>query len=168
VAIHANRRVIGVPAHTVVTCIRIRLVRMRRIAGMASIDTGEDCVIRRIDMAIAAARTIVRNPERRMGESCAGPSRGHPGGMAGRARSRIIRGNVIWHACSVRLCIRVIVLMAAIAIGSRKSRTVVAARVTVRASIDHRTDCTGNGRARRQHVRTLQWEPCPRVVKLSI
>lgn len=58
--------------------------------------------------------------------------------------------------------------MAAVAIRRRITRRVVAAQVAVRARIDHRPDGTGDGRARRQHVRTLQREACRAVVKLSI
>ena len=135
--------------------------------GMAIL-TRELFVVGRHDVAITAHGSLVRKPEEGMVENRAGPRRGCPAGMAGRARSRIIRGNVIRHVGSERVCVRVIVLVAAIAVGSRKTRGVVASGMTVSASIDHRTDCTRDGRARRQHMRTLQWEPRPGVVKLSM
>ena len=58
--------------------------------------------------------------------------------------------------------------MAAVAVRGRIARSVVAADMAVRASIDHRPDRAGNRGARRQHVRTLQREPRRRVVKLPI
>lgn len=62
--------------------IRLRLVRMGRISRMAGIDTGEDRIVGGIDMAIAATRTIVRNPEVSMVEYRPQPRSGHVGGVA--------------------------------------------------------------------------------------
>src|SRR5882724_384252 len=106
-AIHANRGVIGVTAHATVMTIRLPLVRMRRISRMAGIDTGKYLIVGRVDMAIAAARTLVRNPERRMVENRSQPGGGHPGGMAGRASRRIGSGHVIRHVRAIVLRARV-------------------------------------------------------------
>src|SRR2546429_5605573 len=65
------------------------------------------------------------------------------------------------------LCIRIISLMAPVAVHGRIARSVVAARVAVRASIDHRSDRAGNRGARRQHVRALQREARRRVDRKS-
>lgn len=51
-AIHTNRGVIGVTAYATVMCIRIRLVRVRRISRMAGADTRKDRIVGRINMAI--------------------------------------------------------------------------------------------------------------------
>ena len=159
VAIHANRGVIRIAAHTLMAIIRIRLVRVRRISVMAGTDAGEDRVIRGIDVAIGANRTVVRNPEPGVVENRASPSGGHVRGVAGNAAGRIVSSHVIWYARSIRLCVCVIALMAAVAVGAGIARGVVAADVAVRAGIHHRSDRAGNRGARRQHVRTLQREP---------
>jgi len=70
-AIHANRGVIGVAADAIVIVIRILLVRVRRISCVAGIDTGKDRVVGRIDVAIGATRTLVRDLEVGMVENCA-------------------------------------------------------------------------------------------------
>jgi len=88
--------------------------------------------------------------------------------VAGSARRRIVRGNVIRHGRSVGLRIGVIVLVTAVAVCGWESRRVVPADVAVRACVDHRPDRAGNRRARRQHVRTLQRESGCAVVELSI
>ena len=63
VAIHTNRRIIGITIHAIVMTIRLRLVRMRRDSRVAGINTGKNLIVGRVDMAIAAARTLVRNQE---------------------------------------------------------------------------------------------------------
>lgn len=166
--IHANRRVIRVPTHVAVTLIRIRLVRVRRIARVACVDAGEDRVIRRIDMAVAATRTVMRNPERRMVKDCPEPCRSHPSGVARNASRRIVCRDVIRRVGPIGLRIRVIRLMAAVAIRRRIAGGVVAANVAVRTRIHHRPNRACNGRAWRQHVRTLERESRCRVVKLSV
>ena len=88
--------------------------------------------------------------------------------MAGSARRRIVRGNVIRHGRSVGLRIGEVALVTAVAVCGWESRRVVPADVAVRACVDHRPDCAGNRSARRQHVRTLQRESGCAVVELSI
>ena len=167
-AIHANRCVIRVSTHSIVMGIRTRLVRVWRIARMASIDTGEDRVIRRIDMAVAATRTVMRNLERRMVENRAEPCRSHPSGVATYASRRIIRRDVVRHVGPIGLRIREIRLMAAVAIRGWIARCVVATDVAVRAGIHHRPNRAGNRGAWRKHVRPLQWKTCRRMVELSV
>jgi len=135
---------------------------------MASIDTGEDCVIRRIDMAIAATRTVMRNPERRVVENRAEPCRSHPSGVATYASRRIIRRDVIRHGCAVSLRVRKVALVTTVAIRGRITRCVVPADMAVRARIHHRPNRACNRGAWRKHVRPLQRETCRRVIELSV
>ena len=139
-----------------------------RIRLRMAILTRELFVVGRNGVAITAHRSVVRNPEKGMVENRAHPSRGRIGSVAGNASCRIRRGDVIRHGRTIRLCIRIISLMAPVAVHGRIARSVVAARVAVRASIDHRSDRAGNRGARRQHVRALQREARRQVVKLSI
>ena len=88
-AIHANRSVIGVTAYATVMCIRIRLVRMRRISRMAGADTRKDRVVGRINMAIGTRGAIVRNPEVGMVEYRPQPGGGHVSSVAAYACCRI-------------------------------------------------------------------------------
>ena len=168
VTIYANRRVIRVPTHAAVMGIRTLLVRVRRIPRVTCIDTGKDCVIRGIDMAVAATRTIVWNPERRVIKNRAQPGSRYPSGVAGNASGWIGRGHVVRHVRPVILSRRVVGLMASITIRGWIARGVVAADMAVGAGIHHRSDRAGNGCAWRQHVRTLQRESRCRVVKLSV
>lgn len=126
-AIHANRGVIGVTAYATVTCIRIRLVRVRGISCMAGIDTGKDLIVSRVDMAITAARALVRNSERRMVENRPQPGGGHPGRMAGSASCRIRSSYVIRYRGPIVLRGREVGLVAAVAIRRRVTGGVVAA-----------------------------------------
>ena len=150
----------------VCTCLAVRA------GSRMAVDATKLGVVRRINVAIGADRRCtqrwVRKPEEGMVENGARPSRGHVGRVAGNAGCRIQSSHMIGHARSIRLCIRIIALMAAVAVGGRIAGRVVAAAVAVRASIHHRPDRAGNRRARRQHVRALQREACRRVVKLSI
>ena len=155
VTVHANRRVIRVPAHAAVTGIRARLIRVRRIPRVASVDAREDCVIRGIDMAVATTRTIVWNSEGCVVEDRSQPGGRYPSGVAGNASGWIGCDDVIRHVRSVRLCIREIALVAAVAIRRWIARCVVAANVAVRAGVHHRSDCAGNRSAWRQHMRPL-------------
>ena len=125
-------------------------------------------VIRRIDVAVAAHRPVVRNTERRVVENRARPCRGYISGVATYASRRIVRRDVIRRGCAVSLRVSVVGLVAAVAVRGRIPRGVVAADVAVRAGVHHRPNRTGNGCARRQHVRTLQREPRRRVIKLAI
>ena len=144
--------------HSGPVCIRLRM----------AILAGELLVVGRNDVAITAHGSMVRNPEKGVVENRAQPRRGHVSSVAGNAGCRIQSSHVIGHGRSIRLCTRVIALMAAVAVRGRIARGVVAADVAVRAGVHHRSDRTGNGCARRQHMRTLQREPRRRVVKLSI
>src|SRR6516164_7789950 len=99
---------------------------MRRIARMTSIDTGEHCIICRIDMAIGAVRRRLRYPDPRWGwvrelerymvEDGSQPSGGHPSSVAGQAGCRIGSGNVIRRTGIVVLRRCVVRLMAAVAV----------------------------------------------------
>ena len=168
VAIHANRGVVCVATHSTVIRIRLRLAGMRRIPRMTSVNAREDDVIRRIDMAIRADRALMRNFEPRVIENCAEPRSGHPRCVATYAGRRIVCSDVIRHGGPIGLCICVIRLVASIAICGRITCRVVAADMAIRAGIDHRPDRASNSSARRQHVRTLEWEARCAVVKLSI
>ena len=170
VAIYTNRRVIGVAAHASVIAVRLLLVRMRRISCMARVNTGEDRIVGRIDMAVGTSRLTVsvREPEIGVVEDRSGPRRRDPRRMATQASRWIIRANVIRHVGAVSLGVRVVRLMAAVAVRGRVAGGVVAADVAVGAGVHHWPDCSGNGRARRQHVRTLQRETRGAVVKLSV
>ena len=148
--------------------IRLRLVRMRRDSRVAGINTGKNLIVGRVDMAIAAARTLVRNPERRMVEDRPQPGSSHVGSVAAYTGRRIGRHHVIRHGGSISLRVDVVRLVAAVTIGRRVAGGVVAAHVAVRTCIDHRPDRPRHCRTRRQHMRTLQREPRRRVVKLSI
>jgi len=125
-------------------------------------------IVARNGVAITAHGSVVRNPEGGVGENRAQPGRRHISGVTGNTGCRIIRRNVIRHARGVSLGIRIIRLMAAVAVRRRIARRVVPADVAVRASVDHRPNRTRDRRARRQHVRTLQREARCGVVKLSI
>ena len=129
-------------------------------------------VVVRINVAIAAhARytlSRMRKPEEGVVEGRTQPCLGDPSGVAGDAARPIIRRDVIRHAGVVSLRVRVISLVAAVTIGSRIARSVVAADMAVRARIHHRPNCAGDGRAWRQHVRTLQREPSCGMVELSV
>ena len=166
--VDADRCVISVPTHAAVKCVRLRLVCMWRIPCMASADAGEDRIIGRINMAIGTARTVVRNPEVGMVENGTQPGGGHPGRMAGNTCRRIISRHVIGHGRSIRLCIRIIALMAAVAIRGRIARRIIAADMAVRASIDHRPNRARNGAARRKHMGSLQRKPSRAVIKCAI
>ena len=167
-AVHANRGAIDVTAHAIVIVIRIRLIRMRRISCMASVDTGKDRVVGRIDVAIGTARPVVRNTKIRMVEDCTRPGRRHPSGVAGSAGSRIGSSDVVGDVGAVGLRVGVVRLMATVAIGGGIAGRVVAADVAVRASVNHRPDRSSYRRAWREHVRALQREAGGAVVKLAV
>jgi len=178
VAVIAARGAIRETTYSSVACSRPRPVRMRRIARMTSIDTGEHRIIRGIDMAIGAVRRRLRHSdprwgwvrklECRMGENGSQPRGRHPRSVAGNA-GRWIRGrHVIRRTGTVVLRRRVVRLMAAITIRGWIAYGIVAAQMAVCARIHHRPDRPRNRGARRQHVRTLQWEARRGVVKLSI
>ena len=149
-------------------CVRSRLVRVRRIPRVACADARENRVIRRIDVAIGAGRAVMRNLEVTMVENRAEPGRGDIGRMAGNARCRVICRHVIRHCAPIRLRIREVRLMAAIAVRGGIAGRVVSSDVAVCAGIHHGTNRTGHRRARRNHVRALQGEARGAVVKLSI
>ena len=75
---------------------------------------------------------------------------------------------MIRHVTSIGLRIRVIRLMATVAIRGRIACAVIAAEMAVRAGIHHGPDGAGHGRARRQHMRPLQGKARSAVVKLSV
>ena len=137
-----------------------------------AVDATKLGVVRRINVAIGADRRCtrrwVRKPEEGMVENGARPSRGHVGRVAGNAGCRIQSSHMIGHARSICLCIRVIALMAAVAVRGWVAGRIVAAAVAVRASIDHRPNRARNGGARRQHMWSLERETRGAVVKLSI
>ena len=135
---------------------------------MASADAGEGRIIRRINMAIRTARTVVRNPEVSMVEDRTQPGGGHPGRVAGEAGGRIIRRDVIRHAGAISLSVYEIRLMAAVAIRGWVAGRIVAADVAVLAGIDHRPNRARNGGAGRKHMGSLQRKPRRGVIKLSI
>lgn len=168
VAVHANRGVIRVPAYALVIRIRILLVCMWGIPRMAGIDAGEHRVIRCVDVAIAAAGPLVRNLKIRMTEDRTQPRGGHPRRVAGGAGCRIRSGHVIRHVCSIGLRVRVVALVAAIAIRCRISRSVIAADMAVRAGVHHWPNRASYSRARGQHVWTLQRKSRCGVIKLSV
>jgi hypothetical protein len=123
----------------------------RRVTSL----TRERFIVRRIDVTITADGPVVRNPEIRVIENCTKPRLGDPRRMAGNARCRIIRRDVIRNCGAISLRVRVVGLMAAIAIRRRITRRVVAPQMAIRTSVDHRPDRSRNRRARREHVRTL-------------
>jgi hypothetical protein len=168
VAIHANRGVVGIAVDSTVMIVRRRFVGMRRIPRVAGTDTGENRVVRRTDVAIRTGRAIVRNPEIGVVEDRTQPRRGHISGVAAYAGCRVRRGYVIRDVRAIGLRIGEVRLVAAVAIRRRISRRIVAAQVAVRTRVDHWADRAGDGRARRQHVRTLQREARRAVVKLAI
>lgn len=141
---------------------------MRRIARVACVDAREDCVVRGVDVAVAATGTLVRNLECRMVKHSAQPGGRYPCRVARNASCRVRRGNVIWHVRPIILSRRVVRLVAAVAIRRRIARGVIAADVAVRTRIHHRPDRAGNRGAGRRHVRTLQRETCRSVIKLSV
>ena len=112
-------------------------------------------VIRRIDVAIGTYRAIVRNPEPRVVEDRAQPCRGYISGVAGDASRPVIRRDVVRRARAVSLRIRVVILMAAVAIRRWIPGGVVTADMTIGTRIHHGPNRAGNRRARRQHVRPL-------------
>jgi len=124
---------------------------------MAGIDTGKDRIVSRIDVAVGTSRlTIgVREPEIGVVEDRSGPSRRDPRCMATQTSRWIIRANVIRNVRAISLRVRVVRLMATVTVRGRVARGVVPADVTVRAGVHHWPDCSGNGSARRKHVRTL-------------
>ena len=128
---------------------------MRRIPIVASADAGENRIVGRVDVAIRTSRAIVRNPEVRMVEYRTQPRGGHISSVAAYARCRVRRGYVIWHRRAVGLRVGEVRLVATVAIRCRITGGVVAAQVAIRTCVDHRADRARNGRARRQHVRTL-------------
>ena len=130
--------------------------------------TGELRVVGRNDVAITAHGSVVRNHKKSMVENRAQPSRSHIGRMAGNAGCRIQSSHVIGYGRSIRLCIREIALMTAVAVRRRIARGVVAADMAIRAGINHRSNRARNRGARRKHMRPLQRKPRRRVVKLSI
>ena len=75
---------------------------------------------------------------------------------------------MIRHIASIGLRIRVVRLMATVAIRGRIACAVIAAQMAVRARIDHGPDGAGHRRARWQHVRPLQCKARGAVVKLSV
>jgi len=119
-------------------------------------------------VAVRAGRTLVGYPEVGMVKYRPQPSGGHPGGVARDASCRIRGGDVIRHVRAIRLRIRVVRLMAAVAIGGRIASRVVPSDVAVRACINHWADRARHRRARRQHMRTLQREARRAMVKFSI
>jgi len=119
-------------------------------------------------MTITADRPLVRNPEIRVIENCAKPRGGHVSRVAAYARCRIIRRDVIGHRGPVGRCVRIVRLVATIAIRRRIARRVIPSYVAVRASIHHSADRARHRRARRQHVRSLQGEARRAVVKLPV
>lgn len=135
---------------------------------MASINAREHRVVRRINVAIRAGGTIVRNPEIGVIEHRAEPRLSHPRRMARGASRRVGRRHVIRHSASIGLRIRVIRLMAAVTIRGRIACAVIASEMAVRAGIDHGPDGAGHGRARWQHMRPLQGKARSAVVKLSV
>src|ERR1700757_107304 len=141
---------------------------MRRISCMASINTGKYLIVGRVDVAIAATRTLVRNPECRMVENRSQPGSSHPGGMTGRASRRIRSDHVIGHVRAIILRVGEVRLVAAVAIRGWITSGIVATQMAVRASVDHRPDRTGDSRARGQHVWTLERETRRSMVKLSV
>ena len=168
VAIYANRGVVRVPAHASMIRIRVLLIRMRRISGMARVNAGKERVIRRTDMAIRTGRAVMRNSEVRVVEDGAEPGLGHPRGMTRGAAGRIRSRYVIRNIAAVGLRLRKICLMAAVTIGRWIAGRVIAAEVAVRASIHHWPDGSRDRGARRQHVRPLQSESRGAVVKLAV
>ena len=88
--------------------------------------------------------------------------------MAGDASCWVRRGDVIRHIGPISLRVRVIALVAAVAIRRRISRSVIAAGMAIRAGIHHGPDRASYRRARGQHVWTLQRESRRGVVKLSV
>lgn len=88
--------------------------------------------------------------------------------MAGGASCRIRCGDVIRHVGPVSLRVRVIALVAAVAIRRRIAGGVVAADMAIRAGIHHGPDRASYRRARGKHVWTLQWESRRGVIKLSV
>ena len=69
---------------------------------------------------------------------------------------------------AIVLRVRVVGLVAAVAIRRRVAAGIVSAQVAVGTGIDHRPNRARNRRTRRYHVRTLQREARRAVVKLSV
>src|ERR1700739_4861058 len=115
--------------------------------------TGELLVVGRNGVAIAAhpRYTVirVRKPEEGVVEDRAQPCRIYISGVATDASRWIICRHVIRHARAVSLRVRVIGLMAAVAIRGRIARSVVAPNMTIGTRIHHGPDRAGNRRARR-------------------
>ena len=135
---------------------------------MASADAGEDRIIGRSNMAIGAARTVVRNPEIGMVEDRTQPGGGHPGRVAGDAGGWIIRRDVIRHVGAISLSVYEIRLVAAVAVRGWVPGRIVAADMAVRAGIDHRPNRARNRGAGRKHMGPLQGKPGRAVIKCSI
>lgn len=110
----------------------------------------------------------MRNHEIGVIEDCAEPSCCHPRRMATHAGRRVVRRDVIRYRGPIILRIRVVRLVAAVAICRRIARRVIPADVAIGAGIYHRTNRACNRGPRRQHVRSLKREACCAVVKLSI
>ena len=170
VTVVACRGAINVAAYVrvllVCTCFGVRAGR--RVAG----DATELGVVCRDHMAIRTNRRRtpwwVRKLEKGMVEDRTQPGCGHPGRVAGEAGGRIIRRDVIRHACAISLSVSEIHLMAAVAICGWVAGRIVPAEVAVCAGVDHRPDRARDRGAGRQHMGSLQRKPSRAVIKLSI
>ena len=147
-AVVTGRGAVHIPANAVMCLVRL-LFRVRSLR--VAIDAGEGRIVCGDEMAVAAHRAVVRNREICVIESSTEPRRS---GMAGRARRRVSRRNVIRHASAERRRALPSRGVAAIAIGVGGSKGVVVVDVA--------------GRAGRRHVSAGQRPTRSAVVKLPV